>query len=64
MCAAEKDVSGGWLSAPYLVVGHDFRGLFQGHAVDKMIINALADWRVCLKHQTFLSDTFNVKVLT
>lgn len=35
MCAAEKDVSGGWLSAPYLVVGHDFRGLFQGHAVDK-----------------------------
>lgn len=35
MCAAEKDVSGGWLPAPYLVVGHDFRGLFQGHAVDK-----------------------------
>lgn len=37
---------------------------FKAMLLTKMIINALADWRVCLKHQTFLSDTFNVKVLT
>lgn len=114
--AADNDVSGGWLPAPYLCVGHDFSGLFQGYAVDAlvhefghsrgmidlyatevnqpsgnpitgetyeaekglmnypygetawsayslMMINASADRRVCLKHHTFLSPDFNVKVL-
>lgn len=114
--AADGDVSGGWLPAPYLSVGHDFSGLFQGYAVDalvhefghsrgmidlyatevkeasgnpitgetykaqkgimnypygetvwteysKMMINASADKRICIKHHTFLSETFNVKVV-
>ena len=34
---------------------------FKAMLLTKMIINALADRRVCLKHHTFLSDTFNVK---
>ena len=115
--AVDGDVSGGWLPAPYLSVGHDFRGLFQGYAVDalvhefghsrgmidlyatevkdpsgnpitgetykaqkgmmnypygetvwteysKMMINASADRRICLKHYTFLPETFKAKVLT
>lgn len=37
---------------------------FKAMLLTKMIINALVDRRVCLKHHTFLSDTFNVKVLT
>lgn len=37
---------------------------FKAMLLTKMIINALADRSVCLKHHTFLSDTFNVKVLT
>lgn len=114
--AADNDVSGGWLPAPYLCVGHDYSGLFQGYAVDAlvhefghsrgmidlyatevnqpsgnpitgetyeaekgimnypygetvwsdyslMMINASADRRVCLKHHSFLSPEFNVKVL-
>ena len=115
--AVDGDVSGGWLPAPYLSVGHDFSGLFQGYAVDalvhefghsrgmidlyatevkdpsgnpitgetykarngmmnypygetawteysKMMINASADRRICLKHYTFLPETFEAKVLT
>lgn len=114
--AADNDVSGGWLPAPYLCVGHDFSGLFQGFAVDAlvhefghsrgmidlyatevkeasgnpitgetyraakgimnypygetawtdyslMMINASADRRICVKHHTFLSPEFNVRVI-
>lgn len=65
MCAAEKDVSGGWLPAPYLAGGGTISvAYFKAMLLTKMIINASADRRVCLKHHTFLSDTFNVKVLT
>ncbi len=35
--AEEGDVSGGWLGAPYLAVGHDFEGLFEGHAIDALV---------------------------
>lgn len=114
--SADNDVSGGWLPAPYLCVGHDFSGLFQGFAVDAlvhefghsrgmidlyatevkeasgnpitgetykaqkgimnypygetgwtdyslMMINASADKRICVKHHTFLSPDFNVRIL-
>ncbi len=31
------DVSGGWLPAPRLAIGHDFDGLFEGYAIDALV---------------------------
>ena len=46
-----RTLRGGTISVAY----------FKAMLLTKMIINASADRRVCLKHHTFLSDTFNVK---
>lgn len=31
------DVSGGWLPAPRITVGHDYFGLFEGYAIDALV---------------------------
>ncbi|MBQ8335278.1 MAG: hypothetical protein IJY45_03770 [Tidjanibacter sp.] len=35
--AQNGDVSGGWLGSPYLNLGHDFEGLWEGYALDALI---------------------------
>lgn len=35
--APEGDMSGGWMGAPYLNLGHDYKGLWSGYAIDALV---------------------------
>lgn len=34
---SEGDMSGGWMGSPYLNLGHDYKGLWSGYAIDALV---------------------------